>query len=188
MRAMTRDEFLYRQLKENRSLYLGLAIVYALAAVAAIVLAFFAFRKDGLGGALVFICAGLGLLASGYGSLSQCRSYAAALDEIGPDPTGVDTCQTYSLTTAKLIAGTRMSAKQFLQQFIAYGVVCLMLFAGGIFLIALGITDFNGSERTMLLGLGILLVFGGVLLGILTMKALRNWRGAKSLDAEEQAS
>lgn len=181
---MTRDEFLYRQLKENRSLYRGMAIAYTLAALAALALTPFAFSEEGLGGALVAIGMAAALALSGYGSWGQHRSYAEAIDEIGDDPTGVDTCRTYSLDTARLIAQTRMSSKQFLQQFFGYGAIDLMLFAGGILLVVLGLTDFEGSETKMMLGLGALLIFGGVLLGILAIRALRNWRAAKALDIE----
>ena len=163
-------------------MYRGLAIVYALAAVAALVMAYFAYKVSGLGAVFVFGFAALGLGVSCRVSLDQSKRFADALDEIGGDPTGVDTCRTYSLATAELISQVRMPPKTFLQLFIAYGSVDLTLFAGGIFLVALGMSESGGNDRVPLVGLGALLVFGGVLLGILTVRAFRNWRDAKALE------
>lgn len=182
MCAMTRDEFLYRQLKEDRSLYRGLAFVYGAAALAALVMAYFAYGKSGFAPVVVFASAAIGLGLSAYGSWGEQKRFAAALDEIGDDPRGADTCRTYSEATARIIARTRKPAKTHRQLFIAYGIVFLMLVAGGVFLIVIGLTDFRGGEQTMLLGFGALLVFGGVLLGILTVRSFRNWRAAIALD------
>ena len=183
--GMTRDEFLYRQLKDGRSLYLGLTVVYGLAAAAAIVMAFFAYGKSGLTGAVILLAMGVGLGLSAHGSWSQHAGYASALDEVGADPAGIDTCRTYSASTALLIGMSRMPAKGFLQQWVSYGIIALMLLGFGIFLVVLCTQDIG--DELMLLGLGALLLVGGALLLLLTVKAFHNWRAAKRLELLDQS-
>lgn len=174
-----RDEFLYNQLKGGRSLYAGLSIVYGLCTAAAAIMALFAYPAGGWQ-ALLTIC-GMGLWFAGmtYTSWKERESYIAALTEIGDDPTGVDTCRTYSRDTAYLIARKRMPAKTFLQQSIAYGAIAITLLGFGLFCFVLSSVEFDGLMFP-LLGAG--LIAGGLILSALTFGALRNWRAAKRLE------
>ena len=177
---MTRDEVLYQQIKDARGLYLGLAIVYGLATLAAIVMAIIC---PFVGKAMAIIeLAGfaIGLGTSAYLSWGQYKDYVNALDEIGPDPTGVDTCKTYSLKTARTIANARLSEKDLFQQWIAYGILTLTLLGFGALSLAFCFFDSFDSEM-LLLGVGALLLAGGALLAFLTVKAFHSWRAVRHL-------
>lgn len=182
---MTRDEVLYQQIEDARGLYRGLAIVYALATLAAIVMAVVCLF---IGKALAIIqLAGfaIGLGTSAYLSWGQYKDYVDALDEIGPDPTGVDTCRTYSPKTARTIAGARLSEKDLLQQWIAYGIIALSMLGFGILLLAFFFFDDYSSEMVLLI-CGAFLLAGGALLAFLTVKAFHGWRVVRHLSKCEE--
>lgn len=177
---MTRDEVLYQQIEDARGLYHGLAIVYALATLAAIIMGIIC-PFVGKAGAIIQLAGfAIGLGTSCYLSWSQYKDYANALEEIGPDPTGVDTCRTYSKETAEAIALARLSEKDLFQQWIAYGILTITLLGFGIFLLALYFLDDFTSEM-VLLGCGGLLLAGGALLAFLTVKAFHGWRAVRRL-------
>ena len=178
-----RDEVLFQQIKDARGLYRGLAVVYGLATLAAIIMAIVCPFVGKAKGLLVLIGFALGLGASCHLSWSQYKDYAAAIEEIGPDPTGVDTCRTYSQATARAIASARLSEKQLRQQWIAYGILALVLLGFGVFLLALYFLDDFTSE-ILLLGCGALLLAGGALLTFLTVKAFHGWRMVRRLPEE----
>ena len=175
---MTRDEFLYLSLKDNASMYRGLSIVYALAAIAAFIMAVCAIiLKRDVFAALAVLAMGAGFVVACLSSRDTCKSYIDALEEIGDDPTGVNTCRTYSVKTAQLIASARLSAKELFGAIFAYGIIALSLLAGGIILFAIS------DSSAVFAALGALLVFGSFLLGILSYRSFRSWRAAKELEA-----
>ncbi|MBR0405823.1 MAG: hypothetical protein IJI68_11610 [Eggerthellaceae bacterium] len=177
---MTRDEVLYQQIEDARGLYHGLAIVYALAALAAIIMGVIC-PFVGKGWAILQLAGfAIGLGLSAGMSWSEYKDYVSALEEIGPDPTGVDTCKTYSRKTALTIAGARLSEKQLFQQWIAYGIITVMMLGFGIFLLALYFFDDFTSEMVLIISGGLLLA-GGALLAFLTMKAFHGWRAVRRL-------
>ena len=179
MEHMTRDEFLYQQIKGNRSLYRGLAFVYGAAAVAAFIMAIAALVIGRPDGSIILLFMGGGMVVSASASWSERKTYADALDEIGPNPVGVDTRRTYSQRTAKAIAASRMSAKEFLQQWIAYGILALTMIGMGTFLVAIMIE----MEETVYALLGAGLAGGGSVLLFMSIKAFRNWRVAKYFES-----
>lgn len=183
---MTRDEVLYQQLKDARGLYRGLVVVYGLATLAAIVMAIicpFVGKASAIIELAGFV---LGLGTSTYLSWGQYKDYESALDEIGPDPTGVDTCKTYSPQTARTIAYARLSEKDLFQQWIAYSLLTLTLLGFGALLLALCFFDSFGLDM-LLLGVGAFLLAGGALLAFLTAKSFHGWRSVRRLSKREES-
>lgn len=178
--ASARDEVLYQQLKDARGLYRGLTIVYALAALAAVVMGVVCLFVGKAGAIIELAGFAIGLGTSAYFSWGECKDYVDALEEIGPDPAGVDTCKTYSQSTARTIAGARLSEKDLRQQWIAYGIIALTMLGFGIFLLALFFLD-DYSEAMVLLGSGAFLLAGGALLAFLTIKAFHGWCAVRRL-------
>ena len=123
----------------------------------------------------------IGLGMSAYFSWSQYKDYVDALEEIGPDPAGVDTCKTYSQRTAKTIAGARLSKKDLRQQWIAYSILALVMLGFGIFLLALFFLD-DFSQEMVLLGSGAFLLAGGSLIAFLAVKAFHGWLTVRRLE------
>ena len=182
MEHMTRDEFLYKQLKGNRSVYRGIAIAYAAAAIAAFIMAIALLLMHRFGGLLALAVMGLGMAGSAATSWSQHKVYADALEEIGPDPTGVDTCCTYSRRTANAIAQSRTTTKILAQQWISYGIIAITMIGLGVFLVVI-LLDMEEDLALTLLGAG--LTAGGALLLFLAIKVFLNWRVAKHLELFE---
>ena len=175
----SRDEVLYQQIKDARSLYRGLAVVYALATLAAIVMGVVC-PFVGKAYALIELAGfALGLGGSAYLSWTQYKDYANALEEIGPDPTGVDTCKTYSIRTARAIASARLSEKDLFQQWIAYSILALSMLGLGALLLGLSFGVFGIDE--LLLGVGAFLLAGGALISFLAAKAFHGWRVVRRL-------
>ena len=169
-----RDEVLYQQIKDARGLYRGLTVVYALVALAAVVMGIicpFVGKTEGLLGLVGFM---VGAGGAAYLSWCQYKDYADALEEIGPDPAGVDTCRTYSRQTAETIALARMSAKELRQQWIGYGLIALTLLAFGGLLLAFYLMDSQSGEL-LFLGVGGAMLAGGALMTYLTVKAFHGW-------------
>ena len=175
-----RDEVLFQQIKDARGLYRGLAVVYGLAAAAAVIMGI-ACLFTGKAWAIIQLAGfAIGLGASAGLSWKQFMNYEKALGEIGADPSGLGTCKTYSRETALAIASARLSEKDLFQQWIAYGVLTATLLGFGIFLLALSILDDFSSEY-LLLGCGAGLLAGGAILAFLTAKAFHGWRAVKRL-------
>ena len=177
---MTRDEVLYQQIKDAKGLYRGLAITYALAALAAAIMAIICPFVGKAGGLIELLGFTLGVGTSAWLSWDEHKDYDNALKEIGPDPTGVDTCKTYSLETARAISAARLSEKDLFQQWIAYSILALTLLGFGVFLLALYFTDSFTSEM-LLLGCGAGLFAGGAILAFLAIKAFHGWRVVRHL-------
>ena len=177
---MTRDEVLYQQVKDARNLYCGLAVVYAIATLAAIVMGVICPFVGKAKGLIQLVGFAIGLGASAYLSWGQYRDYVSALEEIGPDPTGVDTCKTYSPKTARTIAGARLSQKDLFQQGIAYSIIALSMLGFGILLLAFYFLDDFSSEE-ILLGTGAFLLAGGALLSFMAAKAFHGWHVVRRL-------
>ncbi|MBO4364985.1 MAG: hypothetical protein J5804_01675 [Eggerthellaceae bacterium] len=181
--CVTRDEVLYQQIKGARGLYRGLAVTYALATLAAIVMGVICPFVGKTEGILELAGFAIGLGTSCYLSWGQYKDYASAIEEIGPDPTGVDTCKTYSLATARAIAMARLTAKELFQQWIAYSILALVMIGFGVFLLALYFMDDFTSEL-LLLGCGALLLAGGALITFLAVKAFHGWCMVRRLPEE----
>lgn len=174
-----RDEILYKQLKDNRSMYRGVMVVFALVAVAAVIMGIVTLLFMDAGRALfVLLAFAAGAGVSAYNSFMQYKSYASALEEIGPNPAGVDTCKTYSASTAKVIASSRLSQKELFQQFFAYTLVGVMLIGFGILFFVLLRSD--SVDIYTLIGAGMLA--GGVVVVFLGIKAFRSWVAVRSLN------
>ena len=179
-----RDELIYEQVKGNRTLYLGLAIVYGVACVVSAVFTVICLMTGkGLGATAFILVMALSCGASAVGSWNFYRQHAKALAEIGDSPAGVDTCRTYSRGTAQIIAGSRKSAKVLQQQLIAYGLITIMLLAFGVLMFAcLGMPQFQGKDNSLLVGVGALLVGMGIILLMLTVRAFREWSITRKIE------
>ena len=174
---MTRDEFLYLNLKDNVSQYQVIFIMYAAAALAAAIMAVLAvaWLREYLA-ALMAVAMAAGFAFSAQGAKATRDEYAAALAEVGDDPTGMDTCRTYSVKTAKLIAQARaMTTGQF-GAIWAYGIIAVMLYACSVVMFAISEGGWG------FVALGALLIAMGVWLTVLAYKSFRNWRAAKQLN------
>ena len=125
--ATERDKALYQQIKDARGLYRGLAIVYLLILVACVIMAIACVITRKLHGILPLVGFASGAWFSASLAHIRYKDYASALEEIGPDPAGLDTCETYSETTAYAIETARMTKKELLQQWIAYSILTLTL-------------------------------------------------------------
>ena len=177
---ITRDEVLYQQIKDARSLYRGLTVTYALAAAAAIVMGVICPFVGKAQGLIMLALFAIGLGTSARISWSQYKDYENALEEIGPDPTGVDTCKTYSRSTAYAIAHARLSEKDLFQQWIAYGILAITMLGFGLFLLVLFLTDEYSQELVLLISGGALLA-GGALIAFLAIKAFHGWLTVRRL-------
>ena len=170
---MTEDEFLFEQIKSNRSQQRGLMIVYAVMAVAAVVMGIAA-AAIGRPAALML----LGIMACAFAVAAgayylQYKKYRAALDEIGPNPAQDNTGGSYSAATSEIIEKSHTSASVQIQLFIAYGILGLVMLAAGAFLLLL--LGEMGDEAPLLVG-GSVLLTGGILLVVMSAKAFRSWR------------
>lgn len=180
-----RDELLFSLVKGDRTLHLGLAIVYGACAATAVV---FAFAIVAMNKGIDALLYDIGMIA-GFGGMAYVwfRRYkddVAALEEIGDDPSGIDSCRTYSATTADVISESRKTKKELRQQWIAYGILSIVLLGFGIFFVVLLMSDFRGE--TLFVICGTVLLVGGILLSSLTVKAFREWIVARRLEALER--
>ena len=180
-----RDELLFTLVKGDRSLHLGLAIVYGACAVTAAVFAVaIIMQRKGVTPLIYDVGMMLGFAAMAVAWWNSYKEDAAALREIGDDPTGIDTCRTYSRTTAGVIAGSRKTKKELRQLWIAYGVLTVTLLGFGLFFAFMLMTEFQGE--TIFVICGTVLLVGGILLLSLTVKAFREWLVMRRLEALEQ--
>ena len=177
-----RDELLFSLLKGDRRLHLGLTIVYGACAITAVVflVLIVAWRK----GPMAFAYdASMGLSFAGA-AVAWWNSYkndVAALREIGDDPTGVDTCRTYSRTTAGVIAASRKTTSELRQLWIAYGILGIVMLAMGALMFAFVLFD-NFSDEGVLVLTGIVMLVGGVILSSMAITAFRRWMVARSIE------
>ena len=111
--------------------------------------------------------AGIGL--AGIGSYSSAKSLSQVLEEVESDVEGLAFIEDYSVSTATAIEKLMLPAKTYFQLFVAYGASAAMMVAGGIVIVVL----VQGEKALMALGL--LLLVGGLLVGVLALKAFRNW-------------
>ena len=177
---MTRDEFLYEQIRSDRSMYKVLTFVYGACTVAAIILGVLGSFKQGPGVLLKGLALAAGPFMATYGSWCMYKDLVNALEEIGDDPTGVDTNRNYSRSTANIISMERHTKREYRQMWIAYGILALTLFGFGAFLALLGSPEYGWDS--MLFILGAVLVVGGFILSFLTVKAFRSWLTARRLE------
>ena len=179
-----RDELLFAQVKGTRSLSLGLAITYG--ACVALTVAF-AVGIVALGKGVGPFLMDLGMMAgSAAAALAWWKSYKAAdaaLAEIGDDPTGIDTRKTYSSATAEVIAGSRKSGKELRQQWIAYGIIAVVMLFFGVFFAAF-LLNSEGDELLFTICAAVMFG-GGILLSSLAIEAWREWLVARRLERLE---
>lgn len=176
---MTRDEFLYEQVKGDCLMHRVLAVVYGACTVAALVLGVLGITQMGLEALLGGITLAASTFGPAYLSWGEYKERASALEEIGDDPTGIDAYKYYSATTAGVIAESRLSKKEYFQQWVGYGIIALSLLILGGLLLALGL--YSHSEM-LLIVIGSLMVAGGFLLAFLTVKSFRSWLIAKRFE------
>lgn len=182
--ATERDKALYQQIKDARGLYRGLAIVYLLILVACVIMAIACVITRKLHGILPLVGFASGAWFSASLAHIRCKDYASALEEIGPDPAGLDTCETYSETTAYAIETARMTKKELLQQWIAYSILTLTLLGMGALLLTFcAIWDLE--KEYLLLGVGVGMVAGGLVLASLTAKAFHGWLVLRRIEKYE---
>ena len=176
-----RDELLYSQVKGTRSLYLGLTITYGACVALTVAFAVGILVLEKGFGALIM---DLGMMAgSAASAMHWWRCYkevAAALGEIGDDPTGIDTCRTYSQSTAQVIAGSRKTANELMQQWIAYGIIAIsMLLCAALFL-ALLLDSFE--DELLFVFCAAFMLAGGLLLLSMAIEAWREWLVTRRID------
>ena len=181
-----RDELLYSSVKGDCRLHLGLTIVYGACAITAVVflVLIVAWHK----GLMAFAyCVSMGISFAGAAVLwwNSYRDDVVALREIGDDPTGVDTCRTYSKTTAGVISASRKTTGEYVQLWIAYGILGLVMLAMGVLMFAFVLLDDFSSEGALVLT-GVVMLAGGVILSSMAIVAFRRWMVACSIEKLER--
>ena len=161
----------------NRVLF----VVCIAAAIGAAVLAVAMLASGGIAEALSVIGLGAGIGLAGIGSYSSAKSLSQVLEEVESDVEGLAFIEDYSVSTATAIEKLMLPAKTYFQLFVAYGASAAMMVAGGILLVVL----VEGEKALMALGL--LLLVGGLLVGVLALKAFRNWGAAKLFEQQTTA-
>ena len=179
-----RDELLYSEVKGGRTLYLVLAIVLGIATIAAVAMVFAVVSTNrGVEPLVTVAVMALAVGGMAISSWNEFKRHDGALKEIGSDPTGIDTCKTYSPATAKIIAQSRKDKKTLRQLLIAYGLMAVMFLGFGILmLVCLGLPQFQGKDNGLLVGMGALFFVLGAFLLMLTVKAFRQWRTVCKLE------
>lgn len=177
---MTEDEFLFEQIKSNRSQQRGLMILYAILAVAAIVMGIAAVAIGKPSALLACGIAAFFFAAAAVAYFWQYKKYKAALEEIGPNPAQDSSGGSYSPATSDIIEKSRTTANVQMQLFIAYGIMGLVMLVAGAFLFAF---LFDSDDAGALLVGGGVLLTGGIILTIMSVKALRSWRIVKRFES-----
>lgn len=176
-----RDELLHSQVKGTRSLYLGLTIAYGACVALTVAFAVGILVQDK---GLAVLVMDLGMMAGSVASaMHWWRCYkeaAAALEEIGDDPTGIDTCRTYSLSTAQIIAGSRKTANELMQQWIAYGIIAISMLLCAALFVALLLDSFE--DELLFVFCGAFMLAGGLLLLSMAIEAWREWLVTRRID------
>ncbi len=180
-----RDELLYSLLKGDCRLHLGLVITYGACAITAIVfLVLIVAWHKGLVALAYDVSMGLAFAGAAVSWWKSYKDDVAALREIGDDPTGVDTCRTYSRTTAGVIAASRKTTGELMQLWIAYGILGLVMLAMGVFMFAFVLFDSFSSEGALVLT-GVVMLVGGIVLSSMAIVAFRRWMVARSIEKLE---
>ena len=181
-----RDELLYEQVKGNRSLCLGLAITYGACVLMTIGFAvgIVALGK-GIGPFLADLGAMIGSAGAAYSWWQSYKEADAALEEIGDDPTGISTRKTYSKSTAWVIGSSRLTKKELRQQWIAYGIIAIVMLFFAVFFFAMAFSSY--SDESLFVFCCAFMLGGGILLSSLTIRAFREWLIARRLEALEEA-
>ena len=181
-----RDELLYDLIKGERNLALGLAIVYGACVVAAAVfLVFIVLMHKGLGAFVYDIGLGVGFMPMSAYWFSRYKDVCTALEEIGPDYTGVDTCRTYSAKTADVISGSRKTESELRQLWIAYGILGLVMLGMGVLMGALLLGSFSSGEGVLVFT-GVIMLVGGIILTSMAIKAFREWTITLRIESMEE--
>ena len=181
-----RDELLYSLLKGDRRLHLGLTIVYGACAItAAVFLVLIVAWQKGLMALAYDVSMGLGFAGAAVSWWNSYRDDVVALQEIGDDPTGVDTCRTYSKTTAGVVSASRKTSGELRQLWIAYGILGIVMLAMGVLMFAFVLFDSFTDEGVLVLT-GIVMLVGGVILASMAIVAFRRWMVARSIEKLER--
>ena len=181
-----RDELLFSLLKGDRRLHLGLTIVYGACAItAAVFLVLIVAWHKGLLALAYDVSMGLGFAGAAVAWWNRYKNDVAALREIGDDPTGIDTCRTYSRTTAGVIAASRKTTGELRQLWIAYGILGIVMLAMGALMFAFVLFD-NFTDEGALVLTGIVMLVGGVILSSMAITAFRRWMVARSIEKLEK--
>ena len=175
---MTREEFILTRLYDERRMYRVLFFVCLVASLATVVMAVAMIVTGGIAEALSAIGVGAGVFASSLGFNASANSLSHVLQEVESDVEGLEFIEDYTVSTATAIQKLMLPAKTYFQQFIAYTACSVPMIAGGIVIVV-----FVWDEKA-LVALGLLLLLGGMLVGVLAFKSIRNWRAAKLLSSD----
>lgn len=174
---MTREEFELRRLKEDRALYRWLVPIYVmilLAFVAMSIAAFFMGKAPiSLGGALIILSLALrvpAILQHKTDTVDAVAEYEAYLANPERDESMLSESTLYALRT------TPHSAKELKQQWLAYGILSMVLIGSFVFLLTV-----VWDEPALLAVCSSLLVMG-IIMAWLTVGAFRSWKIAVSLE------
>ena len=181
---MTREDFILTRLRDEYAMYRALFIVCVIAAIGGLVLCAAMIAGRGFAPALAGLSITVTLGGYAMAARGSCRSLAAALREIEADPEGLAFPEDYSVATATAIEKAQLPTKDYRAQAVAYLVTAAMMVAGGVFIIAMvgGLFDMDFYDADFVFAiLGSLLAAGGLLVGILGVKAMRNFNLAKRL-------
>lgn len=180
-----RDELLYKQVKSEKSLNFGLCVVLSGATLLTVVFAIgIVVLNKGLNAFLADLELGIGAALPALLYWNEYKECAKALDEIGDDPTGIDTRKTYSRETAFVIAGSRRSKSELRQLWIAYGILAFVMIVFGLFFLAL-LASSAYIEILFVIAGGVMWI-GGLLLAILTVRSFRQWLMARRIEKLER--
>ena len=179
---MTKEEFILTRLRDEAAMYRGIGIVYMLCAVACVVMgvANSIINHENLTSVYLFgLAVMFGFMAAADWNVG--KGYARALEEVEADPEGVAYPEDYSVRTASVVAKIQLPMKDYRSMFFAYGIIALMLFAGGAVIAGI---YFYMEDNLLYLVVGIGTIFGGVLLAMLSAQAWRNWHAVKRFEQQ----
>ena len=177
------NEFLFKEIKGNRTMYLVLTVVFVACTVGAFIMA--AASDKGNGALMKALVLGLPMAILAVDSFAVFRRYDKASKEIGNDPSGIDS-STLSPETRNLVGRSRRSKNELIQLVIAYGVLAIVMFGLGVLLLVL----FTGGleDADMLACVGVVFTAGGALLIMLTIRTFVQYRRASRLEEYYMAS
>ena len=174
---MTKEEFTLKRLKEDSTLYRWLFPIYVAIIVAFIAMSIAGFvmgkQPISLGGGLIMLSIALAapsIMQHRFDAASAVEEYEAFLADPDRDET------TLSETTLRAIRTTPLSSKELLQQWVAYGIIGVLLIGCFVFLFIV-----IREEPILLLVCSVLPVMGVILL-FLAVRAYQSWKIAKSFE------
>lgn len=174
---MTREEFELRRLKEDRALYHWLVPIYVAILVAFVVMSIAGFFMGkapiSLGGGLIILSLALrvpSILQHKDDTVDAVAEYEAYLANPERDESMLSETTLYALRT------TPHSAKELKQQWLAYGILSVVLIGSFVFLLTVV------WEEPVLLAVCSSLLVMGVIMAWLAVGAFRSWKIAVSLE------